>query len=127
MVLLAGAALLGRSFERLEHQDLGYVSDHLSILSYSWNAKRYDSTTKMLALSDRILARLRAIPGVTASTPIVIPPLLGVSVWQGRFDTEGQTDIEAKANPETPIEMGGAAILQDVWNSAHSWALIQRR
>ena len=112
MVLLAGAALLGRSFERLEHQDLGYESDHLSILSYSWNAKRYDSTTRMIALSDRILARLRAIPGVTASTPIVIPPLLGVTVWQGRFDKEGQTDTEAKANPETPIEMGGPQFFQ---------------
>lgn len=107
MIMLAGAALLARSLERLTRQDLGYVSDHLSILAYSWNANKYASTPKMIGLSDQILSRLRTIPGVTAATPIVIPPLLGLTVWQGRFDKEGQTDDEAKTNPVVPIETGG--------------------
>ena len=107
MIMLAGAALLARSLERLERQDLGYTSDHLSILQYSWNAKRFDSTTKMIALGDQILARLQRIPGVTSATPIVIPPLLGLNVWHGRFDREGQSDDDAKQNPTEPIEVGG--------------------
>jgi predicted permease len=107
MIMLAGAALLARSLERLERQDLGYASDHLSILSFSWDAKRFDSTAKILALSDRLASRLRKIPGVSAVTPIVIPPMLGLNVWHGRYDAEGQTPDEVRANPFTAIETGG--------------------
>ncbi len=107
MIMLAGAALLARSLERLERQDLGYRSEHLAILEYSWNANRYDSTMKMIALGDQILSRLQKIPGVTSATPIVIPPLLGLSVWHGRFDREGQTDDDVKQNPTVPIEVAG--------------------
>jgi len=112
MIMLAGAALLARSLERLTRQDLGYTSDHLAILSFSWNAKVFDSTTKILRLSDRVLANLRKIHGVTAATPIVIPPLLGLNVWQGRYDAEGQTPDQTKANPMTPIETGGPDFFQ---------------
>jgi predicted permease len=107
MIMIAGAALLARSLERLERQDLGYQSDHLSILAFSWNARRVDSSTKLIALSDRILSRLQAIHGVTSATPIVIPPLLGLNVWHGRYDAEGRTPEEMKANPFTAIETGG--------------------
>jgi predicted permease len=107
MIMIAGAALLARSLERLERQDLGYTSDHLSILAFSWNAKRFDSTSKLIALSDRIRLRLQSIRGVTSVTPIVIPPMLGLSVWHARYDAEGQTPDEVKANPFTAIETGG--------------------
>jgi predicted permease len=107
MIMLAGAALLARSLERLERQDLGYRSDHLSVLGYSWNARRLDSTSKLIALSDRILSRLQSIHGITSATPIVIPPLLGLTVWHGRYDAEGQTADEVRANPFTAIETGG--------------------
>src|SRR6185295_15116825 len=59
MIMLAGAALLARSLERLERQDLGYTSDHLSILAFTWDAKRFDSTSKILALGDRLATRLQ--------------------------------------------------------------------
>ncbi|MGH7618412.1 MAG: ABC transporter permease [Gemmatimonadaceae bacterium] len=107
MIMLSGAALLARSLARLERQDLGYTSEHLAILSFSWNAKQFDSTTKMLRLSDRVLANLQKINGVTSATPIVIPPLLGLSVWQGRFDAEGQSPAQVQGNPMTPIETAG--------------------
>jgi predicted permease len=107
MIMLAGAALLARSLERLERQDLGFASDHLSILAFSWDAKRFDSTSKILALSDRLAARLQKLPGVSSVTPIVIPPMLGLNVWHGRYDAEGQTPDDVKANPFTAIETGG--------------------
>jgi predicted permease len=112
MIMVAGAALLARSLERLERQDLGYASDHLSILSFTWNTKRFDSTTKIPALSDRILSRLQGIQGVTSATPIVIPPLLGLNVWQWRWDAEGQTSEDVKSNPITPIETGGPELFK---------------
>ena len=107
MVMLAGAALLARSLERLQQQNLGYVSDHLAILSFSYNAQRQDSFPKLLALGDQLLARLQSMPTVTSVTPILIPPLLGANVWQLRFESEGQTDTEAAADPTVPVEVGG--------------------
>ena len=107
MVMLAGTALLARSLERLQRQDLGYVADHLAILSFSVNAQRYDSSWKIVALGDQLLPRLQSMPGVTAATPILIPPLLGPNVWHFRFDREGQTNTEAASNPTVPVEAAG--------------------
>jgi predicted permease len=107
MIMLAGAALLAHSLERLERQDLGYASEHLSILQFSWDARRFDSTTKIVALSDRLLQRLEKLPGVATATPVVIPPMLGLNVWHGRYDAEGQLPDDVMANPFTAIETGG--------------------
>jgi len=107
MIMLGGAALLAHSLERLERQDLGFNPQHLILLRYSWNAKRYETTPKIIELSERLLARIREIPGVSSATPIIIPPQLGLSVWHSRFDREGQTEFEAKSNPVVPIETAG--------------------
>jgi putative ABC transport system permease protein len=106
-IMLGGAALLARSLARLEWQDTGYDPDHLSILTFTWSARKIDSADKLLDLSDRLMRRVESIPGVTAATPTVIPPLLGDGVWHWRFDREGQTDAEAERNPTIPIETGG--------------------
>ena len=108
MVMLAGAALLARSLERLQGQTLGYDADHLAILSFSYNAQRQDSAPKLLALGDQLLGRLQSMPTVTSVTPILIPPLLGPNVWQTRFESDGQTDAEAAAGSGIPVEVGGA-------------------
>jgi predicted permease len=107
MVMLGGAALLARSLARLQWQHTGYDPNHLSILTFTWSARKADSTGNLLQLSDRLMRRVEAIPGVSAATPIVIPPLLGTGVWHWRFDKEGQTAAEAARNPTIPIETGG--------------------
>ena len=107
MVMLGGAALLARSLARLEMQDKGFKSDHLSIVWYSWNAKRFDSVSKMVILGDRVLHRVRAIRGVTAATPMVAPPMLGNGVWQIRYEIEGDPAPVAATNPMFPTEMAG--------------------
>ena len=107
MVMLGGATLLTRSLARLEEQDMGFVSDHVSVMWYSWNAHRYDSTSSMVRLGDRVARRIQAIPGVTAATQLVAPPMLGNGVWQIRFTLEGQSAADAAANPMFPVEMCG--------------------
>jgi putative ABC transport system permease protein len=79
----------------------------LSILSYSWNAREYDADRKVIELSDRLLAGIEAIPGVTAATPIYTPPLIGLDIVEQRIDIEGQTKAEAERNPALPLEIGG--------------------
>jgi predicted permease len=107
VVMLAGAGLLGRSLARLERVDLGYRPDHLSILSVSFPFARYDTTSKILALGERLGERLRTAPGVTSLTPTFTPPYLGPNVMRGRWGAEGQSKDEADANPFIPFEAGG--------------------
>ncbi|HEY4133462.1 MAG TPA: ABC transporter permease [Gemmatimonadaceae bacterium] len=106
-IMIGGAALLARSLARLERQKPGYDATHLSILTFSWAARNLDSNSKVNDLSDRIMRNVEKVPGVTAATPIVIPPLLGTGVWHWRFDKEGQTETEANLNPTITIETGG--------------------
>ena len=112
MVLLGGAALLGRSLARLQSQDTGFESDQLSVVWYSWNARKDSSLTKMVALGDRLLRRVQAIPGVTAATTIVAPPMLGNGVWQVPYAVDGQPPADAAAIPLFATEMAGPAFFK---------------
>jgi len=107
LIMLGGAGLLAKSLMRLQTQDVGFVSDHLSVFWYSWNAIRDDTETKVVRLGDRLVRRIQTVPGVTAATQIVIPPLLGEGIWQTRVQLDGQTDAEAATNPNIDMEFCG--------------------
>ncbi len=114
LVMLAGAGLLGRSLGRLQSISLGYDPERLSLLSVSFPPSEYaDSAgafdqSRVYALGDRLLRAWRAVPGVTAATPILVPPFLGTNAFVGRLDREGQTPEEMTSNPTVPVEAGGA-------------------
>jgi putative ABC transport system permease protein len=114
LVMLAGAALLGRSLERLQGLSLGYDPNHLSLISVAFPPSLYaDSAGKidqprLNALGDRLAPVYRAVPGVTAVTQMLVPPFLGTGIFVGRLDLEGQTPEEMKSNPVYPMEAGGA-------------------
>jgi predicted permease len=113
LVMLAGAGLLGRSLERLQNIALGYNPDRLSLLTVSFPPSEYNdaagkfSQVRANALGERVLQSWRAVPGVIAVTPALIPPFFGSSVFVGRLDLEGQTPDEMTANPMVPVEVGG--------------------
>ena len=104
MVTLAG--LLIRSLSRLEHVDLGYKPDHLSIVSIAMPTDVY-TAGRLEALGESVVDRWRAVAGVESITPIAIPPLSGSNVWQGRFDRVDQTEAEAASNPAVAFETAG--------------------
>ncbi len=106
LVMLAGGALLARSLARLESIDLGYNADHLTHLATSWPSKKYDSVYKYYPVGEDILRRWRAIPGVVALTPELIPPLVGENVFLARVDKEGQPPNQHASNPFFP-ELSG--------------------
>ena len=114
LVMIAGAALLGRSLERLQGISLGYNPDGLSLLSVAFPGSAYTDSAgqidqkRLNALGDRLAPAFRAIPGVTAVTPMLVPPFLGTGIFIGRLDREGQTPEEMKSNPSFPMEAGGA-------------------
>jgi putative ABC transport system permease protein len=107
LVMLSGAGLLARSLERLERIELGYNAGHLSILSTAFDGEKY-FPHKMAGWAEQVMDGVRAIPGVTSVTPIMMPPFYGPNFWHPPFQVEGAPLGEARDNPSVPVEAAGA-------------------
>ena len=119
LVVLAGAGLVVRSLRRLMALDMGYAAEHVTMLNFSlpWSKYASDCQPKGATTSadsvrwsrcadaanftahERVMANLRAIPGVVAVSPEAVPPFLGANVWMGRFAAQDQSDAESRDNP----------------------------
>jgi macrolide transport system ATP-binding/permease protein len=66
VVLLAGAGLLGKSFYRLLHVELGFQPDHLATLGVGVPDTIYKSDEQRVALARRVVSRVASLPGVKA-------------------------------------------------------------
>jgi predicted permease len=67
VVLLIAAGLLLHSYWRARTTDLGCTTDHMLTMSYSLPSAKYDTPAKVIAFSETLLSRLRAMPGVRAA------------------------------------------------------------
>jgi predicted permease len=105
LVMLAGAALLVRSLRRLERIDLGYAPEHLAVLTLA--SPTFLAPGKGEALFEQVMPRLRAIPGVTALSPILLWPFGGTDTFLMKVAAEGRTDVPADAVPSVPWEDAG--------------------
>ncbi|HTX75238.1 MAG TPA: ABC transporter permease [Terracidiphilus sp.] len=75
MVLLVGAGLLGKSFYRLLHTDIGLQPDHIAMVRVNAPPEKYKTDKPQIALNREIVRRVAAMPGVesvglTTSLPI---------------------------------------------------------
>jgi len=107
LVMLSGAALLLRSLERLQHLDLGYTTDHLTFAYIIPPAAHDTSFPWKIQMGDAIMARLRAIPGVTAVAPTMFGPFAGAGMWTISWDVEGEAASDSAASPTTALEVAG--------------------
>jgi predicted permease len=64
MVLLVGAGLLGKSFYRLLHVDIGFQPDHLAVLYVVAPQARYGKDEQAVALARQVVSRISNLPGV---------------------------------------------------------------
>jgi macrolide transport system ATP-binding/permease protein len=64
MVLLAGAGLLGKSFYRLLHTDIGMQPDHIAMVRVDAQPEKYAKDEQRVALARAIAGRVAALPGV---------------------------------------------------------------
>jgi predicted permease len=76
LVLLVGAELLMVSFLKLVGSDPGFRADHLLTFAIGISDKQYTTATT-IAFSDRLMEKLRAIPGVRAASSGMPLPLEG--------------------------------------------------
>jgi macrolide transport system ATP-binding/permease protein len=64
VVLLVGAGLLGKSFYRLLHVDLGFQPDHLATLTVALSDTAYAKDEQVVAVGRQIVSRTQSLPGV---------------------------------------------------------------
>ena len=76
-VLIACSALLAASFLRVLHVDSGFSVSRVAFASIAPSLARYDATGARAALDDRLLDRLRRLPGVSAVSLASEAPLQG--------------------------------------------------
>jgi macrolide transport system ATP-binding/permease protein len=67
VVLLVGAGLLGKSFYRLLHVDVGFQPDHLATLEVALSAATYPKDEQVVAVERQILSRVASLPGVEST------------------------------------------------------------
>jgi macrolide transport system ATP-binding/permease protein len=82
VVLLVGAGLLGKSFYRLLHVDMGMQPDHLATLRVAEPHEIRDDNAKVIALAHDITSTIARLPGVeSAAISSMLPVRGGNTMW----------------------------------------------
>ncbi len=103
MVLLTGAGLLGKSFYRLLHTDIGFRPEKLAALEVSAAGMNYTADAQRVALQKSVVAHLMSLPGVeNVGTCLQLP--LGSGF--------GSTGVNIVGRPlnKTPTEENGRTV-----------------
>jgi predicted permease len=77
VVLLVGAGLLGKSFYRLLHVELGFQPDHLATLEIALSPTSYGKDEQVVAVGRQIVSRVASLPGVKSASITNMPPVSG--------------------------------------------------
>lgn len=80
VVLLVGAGLLVRSYQRLRSADIGVPIDNVLTMHISLPGARYTKPVEWVAFFDQLIGRVRALPGVRAAGLVSTAPGEG---WGG--------------------------------------------
>ena len=105
LLVLCAAGLIAKSLIKLERAELSFASSNLLIGELALRADQYPDQSQQLALLDRLLPALEAIPGVRAASPVVAIPYSGSGGWDGRPALEGQSPADAATNPMLNMEV----------------------
>jgi predicted permease len=91
LVVLVGAALLLVSFDRLTAADPGFSARGVLTAGMSLSSPKYHSRASRAVFGDRLLARVAALPGVSAAALTYPLPLSG-NEWSRSYAVEGQPE-----------------------------------
>jgi predicted permease len=91
LVLLVGAALMLRTFERLEAVDPGFDPHHLLTLEVAAGGQSYRTGPSRIRFFDQLRPRLQALPGVESVSFINHLPISG-DVWNPGIIIYGRPD-----------------------------------
>ena len=98
LVLAIGAGLMVQTLRHLQQVDPGIDVDRILTLRLQPSSTAYGAPGAVIAYYDDVLARLAAIPGVTAVGAIQHLPFSGIG-WVDGFEIEGQPLPPGTARP----------------------------
>ena len=83
VVLLVGAGLLGKSFYRLLHVEVGFQTDHLATVRIALSDTAYPKDEQQADVGKKILSRITSLPGVRSAGITTILPVSfnGNTTW----------------------------------------------
>jgi predicted permease len=105
LALLTGAGLMARSFLKLYTLDLGFETSHLLTLRTQLVDGKYPKPEQRQIFYDSLLARLRALPGVTQAGMASTLPLGGSG--SSLYEIEGRAVSTAPTRPRVSVVDAG--------------------
>jgi predicted permease len=87
LLLLIGAGLLVRTLYNLSKVDVGFNADNMLVFRID-PALQSDSSSRIFAVYDRIMAAIEAVPGVESCTMSVMP-LIARNEWEETVQPDG--------------------------------------
>jgi len=106
LAILAGAALLGRSFYALQSTDPGFDVRNVLTTRLSPPAARYQAGPVLQHFYDAVLERVRALPGVEAASVVDWVPLSGFGASIGFTVPERDGEAVARSLAELRVVDG---------------------
>ena len=132
LVLLVGAGLLLKSFNRLQSVDTGFNPQNLLAVRLNLLPRKYDTDPKVIDFFKRAVEQMKTIPGVEAAGAINTPPFTGL--YSGtKVDVDGQelppgqqlgtgvcvTDANYFQTMQIPLKLGRLYTAQEVSEMRH--------
>jgi predicted permease len=114
VVLLAGAALLIRSFVKLNSVDLGFNPANLTAMQISLNSSKYLTTASVVDLENRINEKISALPGVQSVATVPGLPLergLNNYVYLAGGDPEHGHSVDVRAITRDYFQTMGISVV----------------
>lgn len=100
IMLLIGAMLVMRSFMNLSNVPLGINTKGVLTTQLKLNNSNYKSVDDRRAFFRQFIERLESQPGIEAASGVLIRPLQGVEGWYTTFSFAGQSQQDARKNPD---------------------------
>ncbi|MEY2561361.1 MAG: hypothetical protein QOG51_1776 [Verrucomicrobiota bacterium] len=104
VVLLAAGGLMLKSFWRAQQAPLGFDPRNILTMTVALPSVRYDKEEKINAFYDRLLAKVSALPSVTAASIGVNVPF-DDSEWDSSFHITGTPPHQRGQEPSAEINM----------------------
>jgi putative ABC transport system permease protein len=98
LLVVAGAGLLTRSLMLLSRVDMGFTTDHLLFVRPTIPPTKYVSPQQMRDIVERLVLRVRTLPGVVGVTAVSHLPMSLTGGIDMTYSAEGQDRRAADAN-----------------------------
>jgi hypothetical protein len=121
IILLAGAALMLRSFENVFHVDPGFRPQNVLVVRTPLPRQKYEAFAPRAAFYGQVLARVASLPGVVAA---------GYTTWVPLTNSGGATGITVEGRPRPAsgqVPIPNCRIITDDYVRAVGMKLIDGR